>query len=226
MTKSTKWIDLLVIAFSLAVIGASAWGMLSSGVFDFALYDDAQLTWHLIRSSGIVAYVLMVASTVWGLFISSQLVKDWSPGPISITLHSTLSWLALALGLGHGLLLMFDDYFTYSLSDVFVPFTGPYRPEVVGLGTLALWLIIAVTLSFPLRKRLGHTLWKRLHYLSYVAFGLVTVHGLLAGTDAEHLGFRLLTGIGVLLVVLLLGMRLGRDQSKPAQAKARKSAAS
>ena len=222
MTKSTKWIDRLVILFSLGVMGASAWGMSTGGVFDFALHNDAQLTWHLIRSSGIIAYVLLMASTIWGLFISSQLVKDWSPGTISMTLHSTVSWLALVLGLGHGLLLMFDDYFTYTLGNVLIPFTGPYRPEVVGLGTLALWMIIAVTLSFPLRKRIGHSIWKRLHYMSYVAFGLVTVHGLFAGTDAERIGFRLLVGIGVTLVVLLLGMRLGRDQARPAPAKTRK----
>jgi hypothetical protein len=48
---------------------------------------------------------------------------------------------------------------------------------------------------------------------------------LFAGTDAERTGFRLLVGIGITLVVLLLGMRLGRDQSRPAPAKARKGSA-
>jgi sulfoxide reductase heme-binding subunit YedZ len=213
--KSTKWIDLLVILLSLAVIGVSAWIMSASGVFNFALYSDQKLAWHLIRSSGIVAYTLLMASTMWGLFLSSQLIKDWSPGIISLTLHSTISWLALLLGLGHGLLLLFDDYYSYSLRSIFIPFTGPYRPEVVGLGTLAFWIVLAVTISFPLRKRMGHTWWKRLHYMSYGAFGLVTAHGLFAGTDGGHIGFRMLTGIGVTLIVLFTGMRLGKVQAKP-----------
>jgi len=215
MTKSTKWTDIGVMFASVIVIGLSAAWLFASGTFSFALNQDEKLVWHLVRSSGMVAYVLLLASTVWGLFISSQFVKDWSPGPVSMTLHSTVSWLALLLGLGHGLLLMFDDYFTYTLFDVLLPFSGPYRPEVVGLGTLAFWIIVAVSLSFPLKKHIGHKSWKRLHLLSYAAFGMVSVHGLFAGTDGVLLGFRLLVGFGIVIVVLLLGIRMGKDQAKP-----------
>ncbi|MGQ9904934.1 MAG: hypothetical protein ACUVRU_11585 [Anaerolineae bacterium] len=213
MEKSTKWTDIIVMLMSLLVVGLSAVWLLSRGTLSVALNQDDKLAWHLVRSSGIVAYVLLLASTVWGLLMSSQFVKDWSPGPISMTLHNTASWLALLLSLVHGLLLLFDDYFTYTLADVLLPFTGPYRPEVVGLGTLAFWIIAAVSVSFPLKKYIGHKAWKWLHYLSYVAFAMVSVHGLLAGTDSHRLGFRLLIGLGVVLVVLLLGIRLGKDQA-------------
>jgi predicted ferric reductase len=212
MEKSTKWTDIGLSIASVAIIGLSIVWMIKSGMFNFTLDQDQKLSWHLVRSSGIVAYLLLLASTVWGLFISSQFVKDWSPGPISLTMHSTISWLALLLGLIHALLLMFDNYFTYTLSNIFVPFTGPYRPEAVGLGTLAFWIIVVVALSFPLKKRIGHVTWKRLHYMSYAAFGLVSLHGLFAGTDGTNLGFRVLVGIGILLVVLLLGIRMGKDQ--------------
>lgn len=214
MTKSTKWTDIGVIIASLLVIGLSAMWLFSSGTFNISLDQDEKLAWHLVRSSGVVAYVLLLASTVWGLFISSQFVKDWSPGPVSVTMHSTISWLALLLGLGHGLMLMFDDYFTYTLGDILVPFTGPYRPELVGLGTLAFWIMVLVSLSFPLKKRMGHRSWKFLHYTSYAAFALVSIHGLFAGTDGSRLGFRLLVGFGIVTVILLLGIRMGRDQAK------------
>jgi len=217
MTKSTRWIDIGVMLASIIIITFSAIWLLASNTFRLPLYQDEKLAWHLVRSSGIFAYVLLSASTVWGLFISSQVVKNWSPGSISMTLHTTISWLALLLGLGHGLLLMFDDYFTYTILDVLVPFTGPYRPEVVGLGTLAFWIIVAISLSFPLKKRIGHKTWKRLHTLSYIAFGMVSIHGLAAGTDGNLLGFRLLVGFSVVLVVLLLGIRMGKDQAKPAR---------
>lgn len=215
--------DILVILASLFILGISALWMANSGLFSFTLTEDTKLSWHLVRSSGIVAYVLMLASTVWGLFISAQFVKDWSPGPVSMTMHSTISWLALILGLIHALLLLFDDYFTYTLGDLFIPFTGPYRPDVVGLGTLAFWMIVVVTLSFPFKKRLGHKVWKRLHYVSYAAFLMISVHGLLAGTEGTKLGLRLLVGGGLLLVVLLLGMRMGKGQIQTATG--RKSAA-
>jgi methionine sulfoxide reductase heme-binding subunit len=215
--NSTRNTDLLVLAASLIVLGLSAAWMINGGMFSVALENDQKLSWHLVRSSGIVAYVLLLTSTIWGLLLSSQSVKDWSPGPVSLTLHSTISWLALLLGTGHGLLLLFDKYFTYSLADILVPFTGPYRPEAVGMGTLAFWLLAAISLSFPLKKRMGQANWKRLHYTSYVAFGLVSMHGLFAGTDGTNVGFRLLVGGGVLLVILLLGIRVGKDQTKPSQ---------
>jgi len=122
--------------------------------------------------------------------------------------------LSVIVALTHALLLLFDDYFSYTLSDIFIPFTGPYRPEFVGLGTSAFWLFILISISFPLQKWIGNRNWKYLHYTSYIGFGLVSLHGLFAGTEGNHLGFRLLVGIAVGLVLLLLGIRLGRDQAK------------
>lgn len=214
--KSTGRLDLIILIASVIMIGLSAVWMTNTGTFNVTLTEDTKLAWHLVRSSGIVAYVLLLGSTLWGLFISGQFVKVWSPGVVSLTLHSTISWLALILGLIHALLLLFDSYFTYTLGDLFVPFTGPYRPEVVGLGTLAFWMLLLVTLSFPFKKQLGHRTWKRLHYVSYAAFGLVSLHGLFAGTEGTQLGLRLLIGVGVLLVLLLLGIGVGKAQVQTA----------
>jgi DMSO/TMAO reductase YedYZ heme-binding membrane subunit len=54
--------------------------------------------------------------------------------------------------------------------------------------------------------------WKVLHMSSYIAYILATAHGLLAGTDAEQLGFRLVMLVGVVLSLILVGYRLGRQQ--------------
>ncbi|MBW4437812.1 MAG: ferric reductase-like transmembrane domain-containing protein [Pleurocapsa minor GSE-CHR-MK-17-07R] len=224
-TQSTRRTDLLVIIVSLLMLSLSAVWMVHSGMFTVSLNEDTKLSWHLVRSSGIVSYVLLLASTLWGLFISAQFVKDWSPGPVSMTMHSTISWLALLLGLGHALLLLLDKYFSYTLGDLFIPFVGPYRPEAVGLGTLAFWMIVIVTLSFPLKKRLGHKTWKRLHYVSYAAFVMVSLHGLFAGTEGPNLGFRLLVGGGFVLVMLLLGIRIGKSIAQPARPAGRASKA-
>lgn len=212
--KHTRRQDVLVILSSLLVIGLSAGWLFLNGAFSITLSADTKLSWHLVRSSGIVAYALLLGSTVWGLIISGQFIKDWSPGPVSLTLHSTISWLALVLSLAHALLLLLDDYFTYTLGDLFIPFTGPYRPEVVGLGTLAFWGLLVVSLSFPLRQRIGHRAWKTLHYASYIAFVFVTIHGLFAGTEGTHLGLRLLMGGGLTAVTLLLAMRMRKAQKR------------
>lgn len=216
MVKPAKWLDTIALILSGAVISITAWWLLNSGFFN-SLATDERLTWHLIRALGIAAYILLTASMIWGLFISTQFVKNWSPGALSVTMHSTISWLALVLGGAHAALLLVDKYFQFSLADILIPFQGPYRPLFVGLGTLAFWALVVVTVSFPLRKHIGYKLWKTIHLISYLTFAMVTLHGLTAGTDGERLGVRLLMGIAVVGVVGLLGMRLRHvGQGEPA----------
>ncbi|MEZ4672084.1 MAG: ferric reductase-like transmembrane domain-containing protein [Anaerolineae bacterium] len=213
MTKSTRIADIVSIIISLIVIVLAVVGTAQSGLFERVLSDDVKLSWHLVRSTGISAYLLMVGSMIWGLLMSTQFVKNWSPGPLSMTVHSTLSWLAVVLAFTHALLLLWDTYFSYSLTDLFVPFTGPYRPEAVGLGTLAFWISLLITISFSVKKRIGNRAWKWIHMLSYVGFVMVTLHGLFAGTDGQQRGFQIMIAVSVCIVVLMLGMRLGKDHA-------------
>ena len=223
MIKNIRVKDMFIIVASLIVISASALLTLSSSAFGISLTSDTKIVWHLIRSSGIVAYLLLTASVIWGLVISGKFAKEWSPGVISMTVHSTISWLAVILSLIHAVLLLFDDYFTYTLGDIFIPFTGEYRPMFVGLGTLAFWAILLISLSLPFKKRMGHRNWKWVHYGSYIAFLMVSAHGIFSGTDGSLLGFQILVGFSVLVVVMLLGIRMGKSQaSVSASAKARK----
>ena len=56
---------------------------------------------------------------------------------------------------------------------------------IAGAG-LAGWLFVVVTASFWLRKRIGARMWRRLHWFTFALFGLATVHGITAGTDATQ----------------------------------------
>ena len=213
--KMTRVLDVLSVVLSIGMVGTAAVWLVQSGAFTTSLTDQQNATWYLIRALGITGYVLITISMAWGIVLSSRMVKDWSPGPLSMLLHSTVSWLGLIFGFGHAILLMADKFFAYSLGDILIPFTGPYRPIEVGLGTLAFWILLIVTPSFALRKRLfSHRAWRLLHYTSYAAFLMVTLHGLLAGTDGTHLGFRLLMGISVLVTVLLLAYRIRTRQGR------------
>lgn len=206
--KVLHWVDwllLLIVAGVSVVTVLSAWPSVTAGL---SLANDTKLSWHLVRSAGLTAYALLGASTIWGLFLSSRAIKDWSPGPMSLLFHSSLAWLAVVLSIAHVGLLMFDSYYSYKLSDLLVPFTGPYRPFAVGLGTIAAWLSFCITISFSLRKLIGQRAWRWLHYASYLAFGLITVHGLLAGSDSNKVGMQVLMGSFVVGVTVLLVVRV------------------
>ncbi len=215
-----RWVDGLILVIVVAVAVVAIGYYVQAGTFGSSLADDQNVSWHMVRSAGLTAYILLGASTLWGVFLATRAIKDWSPGPVSLLLHASASWLAVVLGFAHAGLLLFDRYYQYKLSDLLVPFTGPYRPLAVGLGTLSLWFALAITISFSLRKLLGQRNWRLLHYTSYVTFLLVTVHALLAGTDGNNLGMRLIAGFFVVGMLGTVALRLLRNLLKPAAPKA------
>jgi predicted ferric reductase len=168
----------------------------------------AKTAWYLTRSMGIIAYLLMSASVMWGLVLSSKIVKEVAPPPAALAVHNAISWAGIGLGVLHALALLFDTYYTYTLFDVLMPFVGPYRPGWVGLGTVSLYAMTVVSMSFAWRKWLGQTGWRLLHYTSFFFYAVVTVHGLMAGTDSASPAIRLLYVASVLGTLFLLNYRL------------------
>lgn len=185
-----------------------------------AVYGD-KTAWYLTRATGTVAYLLLSASTIWGLLLSTRLIKEAVPAPLTLAMHNVLSWLAVGMAGFHGFILLFDSYYTYQLRDLVVPFMGPYRPGWVGLGVLGSYLILLTSVSFSFRKQLGQRRWRQLHYLTFVAYGLVTLHGLMAGTDSVDPGMRLVyLGSSALIIFLTLFRILAAvDQSEGRRAR-------
>ncbi len=205
--KNNAWLDAIALIFSVVVIGLSVKWLVSSGLLEFRPAEGTNVVWYLVRSTGIVAYLLLLASMVWGLFITSKFARNWSPGVVSLTMHSTVSYLAIVISVIHAGLLLFDDYLTYTLRELMVPFTGPYQPFWVGMGIIAFWLMVLVSVTFPIRKLMGYRRWLWLHYASYAAYGMVAGHAVFAGTDGTNTGFRLLSVGGIAVIIMLVGAR-------------------
>lgn len=207
------WSDRLSVGLSTFILVVVAGLFISRNGFDGITDSGQNLTWLIVRGSGITAYSLLTLSTLWGVMVSSHSGKEWSPPSVSMVVHTALSWLALIFVLFHALLLLYDQYYSYGLADLFVPFQGPYRPFQVGLGIVSFWLLLFVTLSWLVRKRLGYRNWHFIHQANYLAFLLVTAHGYLAGTDAQRLGFLIVFFVSISSVFLLLGYRVGMKRT-------------
>jgi DMSO/TMAO reductase YedYZ heme-binding membrane subunit len=164
--------------------------------------------WHLSRSAGTVAYLLLLGSTVWGLLLSSKIVKEAIPAALALAMHTILSWLALAFTGLHAQMLLLDSYYSYTVLDLMIPFMGPYRPGWVALGIVSFYMTVLVTLSFSFRKQLGQKRWRKLHYLSFALFILATLHGFMAGTDSLKSSMRFMYLGSGLLVLFLSNYRL------------------
>jgi sulfoxide reductase heme-binding subunit YedZ len=157
---------------------------------------SAKAYWFISRSSGVLAYVLLTGGVMWGLVQSGRILRPTIPAALALSLHSFLNWGALAMSALHGLILLGDNYIKMSLVNIVIPFVGPYRPFLVGLGVLGFYVMFLLSSSFYARRWLGQKTFRALHYGSYPTFLLVTWHGLGAGTDS---------GLMWLLSILSLG---------------------
>ena len=149
--------------------------------------------WYLSRASGLVSFVLLWLATVLGLLITNKFARLWPGGPLAFDLHEYASSLGLLIGFFHGAILLGDRYTGYTLVQLLAPFGSVhYRPFWVGLGQIGGYLLAGIWLSSRLRLAIGQGWWRRIHFLSFAAFLLVLLHGMLAGTDSAVAGLRLL----------------------------------
>lgn len=182
-------------------------------------FNSQQAMWYITRAAGIMAYLLLWLSTAWGLAIPSKILSDVLTGDFAFDFHQFISLLSLGfLGL-HVFILTADRYLPYSPAQVLVPFISPYRPVWVGLGSIAFYLTLLVTVTFYLKKRIGMKQFRVIHYSSLVAYLLAVVHALFAGTDSSLPATLILYGVTFLVVLFLVAywmvaMRLQPKKNK------------
>jgi sulfoxide reductase heme-binding subunit YedZ len=170
--------------------------------------------WFVSRAAAVVGYVLLWASTAWGILISSKAVKELVPGPLAFTLHNVTAWLALGFSTLHAWALLGDRVVSFSPVGILLPFTAHYQPLLTGLGTLSLYVGLLVSVSFYFTKHIGYRTWRVIHMLSYLMFVGVTLHSVLLGTDSSTFVMQVLylvAGGSVLFLTLLriLGAAVG-----------------
>jgi len=201
---SSLWAVLVSLA---AALGLSLLGLFSLAVISYTLpAASTKAYWFVSRSSGVIAYLLITASVLWGLVQSGALFRRRVPPLLALGLHNYLSWAGLALAALHALVLLGDTYTRFSLQQMSIPFLSSYRPLPVSLGIVGFYLMLVLSVSFYLRRWIGQKSFRLLHYGSFGAFALVTLHGVLAGTDSGPLWP--LYALSLILVLGLTALRV------------------
>jgi predicted ferric reductase len=185
--------------------------------------DTVQVWWYVTRAAGLLAYLLLWLSTAWGLAVPSRLLTPLLEQAHTFEFHQSLSLLSIGFGLLHVLVLMFDRYMPYSAWQVLIPFLSPYRPLWVGIGVIALYLILLVTATFYIRAHIGMKTFRAIHAFSLLGYLGATLHGLFAGTDSGLPLMQLLyagTALNVVfLTVYWLVMKLQENAAASKRAK-------
>jgi len=153
------------------------------------------LFWYSSRAAGIVAWVLLSASVIWGLWLSGR-VRPFGVRPAWILdLHRFLGGLATIFVGIHVAAILADSYTNFGPTDVLVPFASAWHPLAVAWGVVAMYVLLAVELTSLARRRLPNGVWRRIHLAALPLFVLSTIHYLAAGTDASNVVS--IAGIGV-----------------------------
>lgn len=162
--------------------------------------------WLASRASGVVALALVTLSVGLGLAMAGRVSRRPGLARRLRELHEHAALIGLvAIGV-HGLTLLGDSWLHASPANLVVPFTLRYRSLFTGLGVIAGWLAVLLGPTFYARRRIGTRLWRRLHRMTVVVWGLGVAHALGSGTDATTpwlRGFVLATGIPIVGLFLV-----------------------
>ena len=145
-----------------------------------------QALWFASRGTGIVCLLLLTASVVLGVITSVRFETRQWPRFVLERLHRNVSLLILIFIGIHVATTVIDGYVAIGYLDAIIPFRSPYRTIWLGLGAVALDLLLALAITSVVRVRLGYRVWRAVHWLAYACWPIALMHGLGTGSDARQ----------------------------------------
>ncbi len=138
----------------------------------------------VLRAAALLGYGGVFVAVLSSAYMS-DLVRFF--GRSFTAVHHVITLAALALLTAHPL--------TYALltrdAGVFVPEVGSWSAFWTHAGRPAWYLLILAAVVAFRRASVGKR-WRVVHWLTYLAFGMATVHALRLGTDTSYLATRVL----------------------------------
>jgi predicted ferric reductase len=165
------------------------------------ILHDRALLWYVSRATGLVCLVLLTLVVLLGILATTRVSTAGWPRFLTQGLHRNVSLFVLALLSVHIASVVTDDYVPITGRDALVPFVSAYRPFWLGLGVVAVELLVALVLTSLVRQRLGFGTWRAVHWASYLCWPLALVHGLGTGSDPRR-GWATGLSVGCAAVVL------------------------
>jgi predicted ferric reductase len=174
---------------------------------------NPQFWWFLTRASGIVAWLMLTLSVIWGILLSTKAFPKQRRPVWLLSLHRWLGGLTMSFLVIHLVALVADSYVSFGLADLAIPYATDWKPGAVALGVLGAWLLVAVELTSLAARRLPRKFWRAVHLSSYVAFWLTSLHAAFAGTDATSWLFRGGAAASILAVAFALMYRVANRRA-------------
>jgi hypothetical protein len=166
---------------------------------------NAKLTWYASRASGLVAWSTVTASMLWGLALSTRLIRRKGAPAWLLELHKFLGTLSVVFVGIHVLALWADNYVYFGPRELF-----------------ATYLLVAIQLTSWAMRRLPRKVWHAVHLTSFPLFAAATVHGFTAGADNTNLLVQWVALTGGMLLFVLAAFRLLSPRRGPSRNRGRR----
>ena len=143
--------------------------------------------WYITRSMGILAFLLTFFVIVLGIGIYTKKIQIFVRSENALEIHKYISislWVVITV---HILALLFDEYLEFTLVSLLVPFVSEFKPLYLSLGIFGLHIFLIIIVSSLYFRAKHRKIWRKLHYLTYVMFWLVFLHGIFVGTDTSSI---------------------------------------
>lgn len=173
--------------------------------------------WMAIRGSGIIAFVLLAGSTIWGLLISTKVLGRAVKAKPVAWFHESLAIGSLVATGIHMYFLFNHDFIDFDFRSLFVPGASAWRPLPVALGVVAFYTLFVITFSFYVKKWIGQNAWRAIHMTAFGTFVGAALHGIFSGTDSTHPVVMGTYIASTAMVVILLVIRLAQSAAPPAR---------
>lgn len=184
---------------------------------------NPHIWWYISRASGIVAWITLTASVLWGIVLVTDLFPKQRRAAWLLGMHRWLAGLTFFFIAGHLVTLLFDSYAKFSVRAVLVPYASTWRPTAIAVGVIGFWLLIAIEVTALAMKRFSKKWWRNIHIASYGVFWAVCIHGALAGTDSNKAIYMVTAIVALAAVVFAASYRaLSHDLPKRRPAGARR----
>lgn len=143
--------------------------------------ETALVVHNIAHTVGFASYIFLFLAVAWGIVLRAGWALTRYKHATIYGTHMTLVLLGLNLGMVHAVAQLFNPLGTIGVLQEFIPFTDATDPIGVGFGVISTELMLALTFSILLQKKLGYSRWRGLHSMAYAAYTLLTAHLLISG---------------------------------------------
>ena len=171
---------------------------------------SSPVDWYTARAAGVIAYVLVSFVVVLGMTMAGKTRLARWPQFALEEVHRFAGLLTGAFVAIHIVTIAIDSWLPFSIASLAIPLLDRYRVVWVAFGIIAAELLVALAITNHYRRRLPYRFWRRAHYLNFVVWTAVTLHGIGSGTDRSTFWLLTIYAVAIVAVVASAGLRLRR----------------